>query len=76
MMTGLKMREGMSRRAASVLPAVEQEPGDQPRRPRRTRWFWLPLLLLAGYLLVAHGCHGDEDNELLLRMINEATQKQ
>lgn len=25
------------------------------------RW---PLLLLAGYLLFAHGCHGDEDNEL------------
>ena len=21
-------------------------------------------LLLAGYLLFAHGCHGDEDNEL------------
>jgi hypothetical protein len=27
------------------------------------RYFW-PLLLLAGYLLFAHGCHGDEDNEL------------
>lgn len=23
------------------------------------------LLLLAGYLLFAHGCHGDEDSELL-----------
>jgi hypothetical protein len=23
-----------------------------------------PALLLAGYLLLAHGCHGDEDNEL------------
>ena len=25
------------------------------------------LLLLGGYLLFAHGCHGDEDNELLVR---------
>jgi hypothetical protein len=25
----------------------------------------LIALLLAGYLLFAHGCHGDEDNELL-----------
>jgi len=22
------------------------------------------LIILAGYLLFAHGCHGDEDNEL------------
>ncbi len=25
---------------------------------------WPVLLLLAGYLLFCHGCHGDEDNEL------------
>src|SRR5438034_8075882 len=25
---------------------------------------WAVLLLLAGYLLFCHGCHGDEDNEL------------
>jgi hypothetical protein len=29
-------------------------------------WFaWPALVLLAGYLLFCHGCHGDEDNELL-----------
>jgi hypothetical protein len=30
------------------------------------RRFWkiAALLLLGGYLLFAHGCHGDEDNEL------------
>ena len=25
-------------------------------------------LLLAGFLLFAHGCHGDEDNELFARV--------
>jgi hypothetical protein len=36
-----------------------------------SRWDAVPVvarfalaLLLAGYLLFAHGCHGDEDNEL------------
>ncbi len=28
------------------------------------RWLFLVYLLLGGYLLFAHGCHGDEDNEL------------
>jgi hypothetical protein len=28
-------------------------------------WRLAVVLLLTGYLLVAHGCHGDEDNELL-----------
>jgi hypothetical protein len=28
------------------------------------RWQWIVFLLLAGFLLFAHGCHGDEDNEL------------
>lgn len=27
-------------------------------------------LLLAGYILIAHGCHGDEDNELFARLRN------
>jgi hypothetical protein len=25
---------------------------------------WLVVLVVGGYLLFAHGCHGDEDNEL------------
>ncbi|MBL8800208.1 MAG: hypothetical protein JNM56_40380 [Planctomycetia bacterium] len=42
------------------------------------RYCW-PLLLLTGYLLFAHGCHGDEDNELFARFnpsqrFNEASQ--
>jgi hypothetical protein len=31
-------------------------------------WLWLPMALLLGYLLFAHGCHGDEDNELFMRL--------
>jgi hypothetical protein len=27
------------------------------------RW-WPVLLIVGGYLLFSHGCHGDEDNEL------------
>ena len=37
-----------------------------PARPRRgRRWFLWPALLIAGYLLFAHGCHVNEDTELL-----------
>jgi hypothetical protein len=43
------------------LPAQMPDP---PRLPAQTlRWFALGLL--GGYLLFCHGCHGDEDNELL-----------
>ena len=32
---------------------------------KRRRWvFFAGFVLLAGYLLFCHGCHGDEDNEL------------
>ncbi|HZT81974.1 MAG TPA: hypothetical protein VFA26_17240 [Gemmataceae bacterium] len=37
----------------------------RPTPPAIRRWDrWAFLLLLAGYLLFCHGCHGDEDNEL------------
>ncbi len=32
--------------------------------PRRRWWRWAAALVLGGYLLFAHGCHGDEDSEL------------
>jgi hypothetical protein len=36
------------------------------RRQANPAWGRIALLvLLVGYLLFAHGCHGDEDNELL-----------
>lgn len=31
----------------------------------QTSWYWVPLMLLAGLLIVSHGCHaGDHDDEL------------
>lgn len=30
---------------------------------------WVALVLLAGYLVFAHGCHGDEDDELFTSMV-------
>ena len=36
-----------------------------PEEGCRGPWGLVAVLLLAGYLLFAHGCHGDEDNELL-----------
>jgi hypothetical protein len=38
---------------------------NRPEPPQRKRRIYAAAaLLLAGYLLFAHGCHGDEDNEL------------
>jgi hypothetical protein len=30
---------------------------------------WATFLVLSGWLLFAHGCHGDEDNELFARLV-------
>lgn len=48
----------------------EQAPatGAAPEQAPSRRWgTWPVLLLLAGYVLFCHGCHGDEDNELFSR---------
>src|SRR5437879_3569158 len=44
--------------------------------PRQRMWLvvivkHLCWLLLAGYLLFAHGCHADEDTELLVRCAHD-----
>jgi len=43
----------------------------QSQAPRRRRNFWLGwpvvLALAAGYLLFSHGCHADDDTELLVQ---------
>jgi hypothetical protein len=43
-------------------------PPDAPEPARRGWWRYGVALALAGYLLFAHGCHGDEDNELFARL--------
>jgi hypothetical protein len=47
-------------------PLFRPEPPPAPPEPARPRGWWryAAALLLCGYLLFAHGCHGDEDNEL------------
>jgi hypothetical protein len=35
-------------------------------------WKWAILLLCAGYLLFAHGCHPDEDDELFAPRLLDA----
>jgi hypothetical protein len=40
---------------------------DQKRPAPIRPGVWVLLALLAGILIVAHGCHGDEDTELFLR---------
>jgi len=46
----------------AVPPIVSPSPGNIARFAGR-----LIVLMLAGFLLLAHGCHGDEDNELFAR---------
>jgi hypothetical protein len=49
-----------------MMDTVDQLP--EVREPATSRgWLLVPLFLLAGYLLFAHGCHGDEDHELFMK---------
>ncbi len=47
----------------------ESTPADKAAEalPGRRWRLWPVVLLLAGYALFCHGCHGDEDNELFVR---------
>ena len=56
------------------VPARLRLPGapKPPAGPSRRRWPWLILVLLAGYFVFAHGCHDDEDTELLAAPLREA----
>jgi hypothetical protein len=52
-----------SRAAPGAAWADEKTP---PEPDRFGSWrSWFAVLVIAGYLLFVHGCHGDEDNELL-----------
>ena len=54
---------GVSERRSRPLFRPEVPAPPEPARPRGW-WRYVAALLLGGYLLFAHGCHGDEDNEL------------
>jgi hypothetical protein len=54
---------------AWFVPVRERLP-EEPTPVRGGRRLWVALVLLAGYLLFCHGCHGDEDNELFAGMRN------
>ena len=64
--------------ACRFAPAREYPNGHDPAgakrqassfRRKRWAWSWAIFLLLAGYLLFAHGCHPDEDTELFARVV-------
>ena len=70
-MTGVRERE----RRLLFRPVLRPAPRSPEPDPRRAWWRYVALLLLGGYLLFAHGCHGDEDNELFAgrwRMVDQA----
>lgn len=49
-----------------VLRGTHSAPGPDNRHPHRRRWGWV-VLLLAGFLVLCHGCHlGNHDDELVL----------
>lgn len=44
---------------------ADAHPSSQPQQTSRW-WIWLGAVVIGGYLLFAHGCHADEDTELLV----------
>jgi len=55
-------------RKAGAKPQAPQPQTAEPLEARKKNKY-LALILLAGYLLFCHGCHGDEDNELFARLL-------
>ncbi|MBY0523732.1 MAG: hypothetical protein K2R98_10055 [Gemmataceae bacterium] len=55
-----KMKPARGAREGNSIPSLAPGAG-LARNPYRWR---IAALALGGYLLFAHGCHGDEDNEL------------
>ncbi len=45
------------------------------RRAGNSIWPWAVFLLLGGYLVFAHGCHGDEDTELFTSALPQASRE-
>ena len=55
-----------NRRLPRCLAAWVNRQRESQKKPT-VSWRFGLALLLAGYLLFAHGCHGDKDNELFSR---------
>src|SRR5260370_42491593 len=62
--TGLRFAPGESGDCPYPAGAKRNTPLASIPKKRRPWFFVGGFLLLAGYLLLCHGCHGDEDNEL------------
>jgi hypothetical protein len=64
------MNEQMERTDCRLVPAWEYGERDDSAGTKRQAasgssiWTCVVFLLLSGFLLFAHGCHGDEDTEL------------
>lgn len=80
--TAVSSTQNSRRAMQSQLPTLQMRGGQPDRPPIRAegRSFVAALaglfgwLLLAGYLLFAHGCHANEDTELLLFLPNESSE--
>jgi hypothetical protein len=62
------MREAWRVRRVATAPRLRvHAPGLTPHTPCAWAWVrWPVFLLLVGYGLFCHGCHSDEDTELLV----------
>jgi hypothetical protein len=57
------------RESAKLSPLIAKGSGHQMMVPKRevlTLFRWALYLMLCGYLVFAHGCHGDVDDELFM----------
>ena len=57
----------------TLLEEIDVDAEREGETPRVRRWFILGLLLLVGLLILAHGCHGNDDNELFGRAAHEVS---
>src|SRR5712692_2423416 len=61
----MSVLSGLRKRAVRVSWLSLSTPAPVPPKVGSAWRRWLILGLLGGYFLFCHGCHGDEDNELL-----------
>ena len=51
----------------------EEIPRPDSNPPAMRIWFVIGLVILTGLLILAHGCHGDEDHELFSLLTSSIT---